>query len=917
MASSTTVAAQAFQSIRFMSQPAGPSFYVVNPTSITKNNKFQLLVAEVNTLKPDIIVICESWLKKTHADSLFTIDNYFLLRRDRSGRRGGGVCVYINTDYILQEIDNKRQLSNGKRPYETLWQRVVTPNNQSFILCAIYHPPRTSKTPYSDSELLTDMENNITCCLAQYPSDFIIVTGDINKLPFDNVALNCGLVQIVDQPTHGTNILDKFYTNRPDLFNCEIVNSVMKTKHKTVLVNCAASRPSQLPSDQILNRSRFEFCFYDTRQHHLDKLLYAMMDVHWMDIIYYSDDIDDVYTRFVETCQALISTHIPERKVTLGPKDPHFVSPLVKSLLRKRNRLMRKGKISAAESLRQKIDKLIRENRQKLMERANDGDVKALWQAVKISSAGRKQNFFSADNPTLLDVEKLNEYFTQIATDPEYRVGPILKHVCNNESDISELQVESTLPRISVGTVLKLLAKIKKTSPGSDGIPYWFFKKFSHFLAPIISRLYNRILTGCIMPSQWKHAIVTPVPKTPKPKDFNELRPISVTPLLSRIFEKILVKKYIAPAITKESLQNQFAFKTTGSTTAALVNIYHRVTALLEHNAFVHLLSIDFSKAFDTINHEILLNKLSKTPIHPRIVSLIASFLLGRTQSTKLGNYISRPLPISLSIVQGSGLGPYLYIIFKTDLKTLTPENELFLYADDTDLLIPETSPIEIAEEFQNILRWAENNKMRINKAKTKQLIFRRPNLAVSRMPTLLPTVEVVECLKTLGIYLQCSLNQTEQVNFILGLANQRLYLLKILKQNNLKMKELDCLFASLIVSRIAYAIEAWGRFVTSDLECKINKMFRTAKKWGITTKLVNFQELRSARSSNYFQKICRNENHALYHLLPPERNLPYELRERQHSFRTIKAIKDLHRQSFLVDQLMLGSKPKKGVATN
>jgi hypothetical protein len=151
-------------------------------------------------------------------------------------------------------------------------------------------------------------------------------------------------------------------------------------------------------------------------------------------------------------------------------------------------------------------------------------------------------------------------------------------------------------------------------------------------------------------------------------------------------------------------------------------------------------------------------------------------------------------------------------------------------------------------------------------------LIFRRPNLKLNQMPIYIPNIDVVDCVKLLGVFVSSVFNQMVHVNFISGAANQRLYLLKILKQNGLNSKSLDCLFSAIIVSRITYAIEAWGSYVTMEQEGMINKMFKKGKKWGLTSKLYTLNDLKDGRSDNFFRKICQNSNHCLFHLMPPLR---------------------------------------------
>jgi hypothetical protein len=140
---------------------------------------------------------------------------------------------------------------------------------------------------------------------------------------------------------------------------------------------------------------------------------------------------------------------------------------------------------------------------------------------------------------------------------------------------------------------------VKRTAAGYDNVPFWVFKNCAIELAPVVTHLYNLILTTSTPPSNWLKALVTPIPKNDEPRDY--LRPISVTPILSRLFERLIVRIYVLLSLHNEHIENQFAYRPTGSTTAALVYMTHRISRLLESNSYVRCLCVDFSKAFDTV----------------------------------------------------------------------------------------------------------------------------------------------------------------------------------------------------------------------------------------------------------------------------------------------------------------------------
>ena len=127
---------------------------------------------------------------------------------------------------------------------------------------------------------------------------------------------------------------------------------------------------------------------------------------------------------------------------------------------------------------------------------------------------------------------------------------------------------------------------------------------------------------------------------------------------MSRITERLIVRKYLLPALPSDQVLDQFAYKPTGSTTAALIAITHHISRLLESSSYVRCILIDYSKAFDTINHPILFQKLLQLNIPPNVLLWIISFLSGRTQAVSSFGQTSGWLPVSQNMIQGSGIGP-------------------------------------------------------------------------------------------------------------------------------------------------------------------------------------------------------------------------------------------------------------------
>ena len=143
----------------------------------------------------------------------------------------------------------------------------------------------------------------------------------------------------------------------------------------------------------------------------------------------------------------------------------------------------------------------------------------------------------------------------------------------------------------------------------------------------------NLSLSWSVVPKQWETSVITPVAKIPRPATCSDFRPISVTPILSRLLEKMVVRNFIYPIfdhpLHADQFNDQFTFRPTGSTTCVLVNLNHILADLLQTHPYVHLIALDFSKAFDTVRHSTLLDKCRQFPILGSLYNWLARYLVG------------------------------------------------------------------------------------------------------------------------------------------------------------------------------------------------------------------------------------------------------------------------------------------------
>ena len=229
-----------------------------------------------------------------------------------------------------------------------------------------------------------------------------------------------------------------------------------------------------------------------------------------------------------------------------------------------------------------------------------------------------------------------------------------------------------------------------------------------------------------------------------------------------------------------------------------------------EGSDYVRCLIIDYSRALDTVVHSI-----SSQELRARNLSLSQNLLAGLQTSSledlNVSNYNQFALlllSISRSVVQGSRIGPYLYIFLVRKLEIISSHDKIDEYADDTTLSIPQHIDISIETEFAHVQEWSQNNKLVINTSKTKEIIFWRSKKASSKynLP-LLNNIQRVNHFVFLGVTLESNLGWSIHINNILSQAMQRFYLLRQLKFMSMSGDALDNVFASLVLSRITYAL--------------------------------------------------------------------------------------------------------------
>ena len=263
----------------------------------------------------------------------------------------------------------------------------------------------------------------------------------------------------------------------------------------------------------------------------------------------------------------------------------------------------------------------------------------------------------------------------------------------------------------------------KKKSPGPDGVPHWILQRYASLLSPAVTRLFNQSFEDGRVPACFKEAIITPVPKKPRPSCPGDYRPISLLPLLSKIAEKIVATHWIKPYIRGRLQADQFAYipgPGTGTSTA-LTLLYHKVLQFLDgESGAVRLLSIDFSRAFDKLPHSAIQQAIMSFNFPGEAVAWISDFLTNRRQRTRADGILSSWAKVTSGVPQGSVIGPLLFCTVLDSLSPLHDNTRMIKYADDVTILhfVRETGDESLQSEWDHVTSWSSRIGLPVNAAK-------------------------------------------------------------------------------------------------------------------------------------------------------------------------------------------------------
>ena len=797
----------------------------LNAQSLLGN--FNQIEAHILSRDIDVMCISESWLLPLTASRFIDIPGYSVYRCDAG--MGGGVCVYVKENLKVNVLTPTLERPEN---IEDIWMTVQYENLPSFLIGCVYRHPHALNNSFTYlSDVFTSM------CLRNKP---LLVLGDFNDDQFlpnnkiEKITQSLHLTQMIKKPTRITStsstLIDLAITNRPnfvvhsDVLSCPVGDHELLTT--TINVRKERKPPIIRTFRSLRNYSQNNLC---------DLLL---NDTDALNYILCTDNVNDQVSIFTSIFMKCLNSCAPF--VTKEIKRPYapWIDDQIKEEIKIRNNLHKVFKLNRqdpiAESKYRKQKKKVKNmisisktNYFKEQFLKCKGNIRGTWDVIKKIIPGNKKSFgLLGDSEAELKekVEEFNKHFATIGenTFKKSQENPIDPNfLVNNQPSLHSNNLNKFRPQpVDINTLILIIKSLNATNSfGSDGIPLRFLIDSLPVTIYYILIIVNTSIVTGIHPDSWKHSYVAPVFKNGDTESIGNYRPISLLPILSKLLEKVIANQLIDFLESNKLLvENQHGFRPNLSTETALLTVTNKIYENIDNKKISLLLLLDLSKAFDSVNHQILIEKCE----HLNIDSFwFENYLQNRVQSVRIGSAISSTQKIKFGVPQGSILGPLLFLIYINDLPKYIRDCLLVIYADDTQILLTgEIDKInELMQKAKEVLISAKayynKNGLLLNESKT-QLIFFGSRQFISRIPenvslrlgdvTLVPTQNV----KNLGVHMDNFLTFNVHIEELQKkVTGTLLFINRVSDRFSVECRVM--VVQSLVLSTLNYCLRVWG----------------------------------------------------------------------------------------------------------
>ena len=463
----------------------------------------------------------------------------------------------------------------------------------------------------------------------------------------------------------------------------------------------------------------------------------------------------------------------------------------------------------------------------------SSGDAKNTWRVINKltgrSKAGHTINEIkSISGDVITDHERINSEFNHFFVS----IGEKLSAAVPN-SNTSHMQYlgggvdeSMELSNVTEIEVVKVVGDLGDAAVGHDSIPAKVIKKVIHSIKTPLTHIFNASFSTGIFPSELKISKIIPLYKHGSKIELGNYRPISILPFFSKILERILYNR-LDTFLNNHNVitSHQYGFRQKMSTTSAILELTDNILKSFDKGHHTLGIFLDFSKAFDSVNHRILLDKLQFYGVRGKSLELVADYLRDRYQYIFCNGLSSSKLPITCGVPQGSILGPLLFNIYINDLVNANKNLKTILFADDSCMYLSGSNLnnlIDIANmDLLNIYDWVISNKLQLNIKKSNYMVFTRKlseTVNVNPIKINSTILSRIDNSKFLGINLQSNLKWNVHIKQTANKLNKYSYILYIIR-DSLDQNSLRLVYNSLIYPIMNYVIIIWGNSPDSHLK--------------------------------------------------------------------------------------------------
>ena len=796
-----------------------------------------------------------------------------------SKTRCGGTALLIkdNISITRERIDLKLNEDENYQVEDT-WIEFTSPSlKKPVIIGVIYkHPSKNLHAFNSEIEKTLQLINK--------ENKFCFICGDINidllqsnqghPKDFLNTMLSENFIPHITCPTritnHSATLIDNIF----------IHHTPQTIEEKIISGNIVTDITDHFPNFIIIGQEEIKdnHDFKEIRIYNENSIKEFMLHLHkeenWREF-YKKTSCDAATAEYIRITQEAFEKYFPKKKVKLRKhNDKRWITSGIKNSCKKKHKLYLKYMKHPSEenennwkTYRRVLKTVCRKAEclyfRELIGNAK-GSLKKLWDAFRPILNTNKQKQQKIDkiivNGNVINDSKsiansFNDYFCEIGNVLSQKIPTMsisYKHYLQN-SNLNSIFVNP----ITEQEVIQEISKLgERRAIGIYDIPVKLMKTSKELLSKPLSKIFNMSIEQGMFPNMLKIARITPIYKNSEKEHLQNYRPISILCSISKIFEKIMYKQlYSFLEKYKLLYEKQFGFRRKHSTVHALIEVTKKIRYALDNDALVMGIYLDVKKAFDTVNHVILLEKLYHYGVRGNIHKWFKSYLTNRMQFVQVDGINSNYQNIKSGVPQGSVLGPLLFLIYVNDVQysiQKISDSQVMLFADDTNILLFANNEKQIMKMSKNCIDqlyiWFCCNKLTLNITKTNYCLFHKSNRNIS---SYCDTINVgndciyrVSNVRYLGMIIDDKLEWKIHIENIVKKLVKISSTFKFLR-NYIPHKCKKQLYYAYAYSTITYGIQVYG--ITKDyninkIQLLQNRILKTLfnKDWYINTNLLH-----------------------------------------------------------------------------